>query len=217
MKINPITNNNQNFEGKIVVKNSISAQQRHLFNLHKPNLDKMIQDLPFDLFVEQSKSKRTISLSADVKDPVKYVVHKNEQNFEEAACGAINDGKQKSEAYKKMISANEMLYYLKYGMHYIVLGNYKEARDTHAKLAELAVKDFDTYKKVTNFKIVDIPMNLGLFMFYNTLKYKTYRLFTNKTPEEKQLIKMNKAYLRDMKAKGEVVMPQIIKFPGMYY
>ena len=59
MKISTISNK-QNFEGKLIVKNAISPQQKYLFNLHKDALEKQIKDMPFDLFVEQSKSRKTV-------------------------------------------------------------------------------------------------------------------------------------------------------------
>ena len=91
MKVSAISNN-QNFEGKLIVKNVINPQQRHLFNLHKDALEKQIKDMPFDLFVEQSKSKKTITLSANVDGAYSYFVRKNEQDYEKVANYAISDG-----------------------------------------------------------------------------------------------------------------------------
>jgi len=198
MEINSIKKQ-QTFEGSVILKNKISTQQNSLFKKHKPNLDQMIKDMPFDLFVEQSKSKKTISLSTNVEGTSAYFVRKNEQNFEEAAGYAISEAKQKSPAYKKMVVANEILNYTKLGMIHVISGNYKEARESHKQLAKLAIKNFETYKQVTNFKITDLPHELGAVLLVRSLKFKLYYALSQKTPEEKQLKKMNKEYLKTHK------------------
>lgn len=83
--------------------NKISSQQNYLFNLHKLNLIKMIEDMPFDLFVEQSKSKKTISLFTNVEDTYTYFVRKNKQNFEKIARYAIDDAKERLMTGKNFI------------------------------------------------------------------------------------------------------------------
>lgn len=211
MRIHSITNN-QNFEGTVVLKNKISSQQNYLFNLHKPNLERMIKDMPFNLLVEQSKSKKTISLSTNVQGTFSYIVRKNEQNFEEAAGYAIEDAKKKSELYKKQLKANEMLEYVKAYMTHVIMGEFKDAREFQKDVARLAVKDFDLYKKVTNFRITELPPEVSRILLINSLRYKIYRAFTSKTPAEKELTRMNKQYLKDMKAQNKKIEPQIIKF-----
>ena len=57
MQISKI-NNEQNFNGKIVVLGDISKSQKYLFNLHKSNLEQLMKNEPFDMFVKQSKSKK---------------------------------------------------------------------------------------------------------------------------------------------------------------
>lgn len=108
MKISPI-DNKQNFNGRVIVLGKISAAQNYLFNLHRKNLEKMISDMPFDLFVKQSRSKNTIMIATDKAIKYKnstphYMVRKNEQNFEEAAGYAI---KAKEAAIKE---DSQMLY-----------------------------------------------------------------------------------------------------------
>lgn len=214
MKINPISDN-QTFEGKVVVKNVISSQQKHLFNLHKKNLEKQIKEMPFDLFVEQSKSKKTINLSTNVDGASTYFVRKNEQNFEEVAGYAISDGMKKSAVYQKKVKANEILNYVKMHMSYVIFGDFKKAREISKELAKLAVKDFDIYKSMTNFRITNLPPEAGKILFINSIKYKIYRLFSPKTEEEKQLYKMNKEYLKKMKSENIKLKPVEIKFPNM--
>ncbi|MCR5265544.1 MAG: hypothetical protein K6E29_02995 [Cyanobacteria bacterium RUI128] len=215
MNINQVSND-QSFTGNVIVKGAISAQQRHLFDSHRPALEQKIKDMPFDLFVAQSKSKKTISLTTNVKDAETFVVHKNKQNFEEAANLAIRDGMGKSEAYKKQVKANEILNYYKLRMLHVISGNFKEAREAHKQMAKLAVEDFDTYKQVTNFKIANLPPEVNKILLVNSLKYKAYCAFSKKTPEEKQLEQMNKEYIREMKAKKQKPKPQIVYFPNIY-
>ena len=215
MKVSSITNN-QSFEGKVIVKNTISSQQNYLFNLHKPALEKMIEDMPFDLFVEQSKSKKTISLSTNVEGALSFTVRKNKQDYEQAASSAISDGMKKSKIHQKQLKANEILEYVKARIMYVMCGKFKEAREFEKEIAKLAIKDFDIYKAVTNFKLTDLPPETGKILFFNSLKYRLYRAFTSKTPEEKELIKMNKKYYKDMKAQNKKIEPQIIRFPQYY-
>ena len=215
MKINNISGN-QNFEGNLVVKNNISAQQRHFFEQHKPELEKMIKDMPFDLFVEQSKSKKTINLSTNVKDAAVFTVRKNDKNFPEAAAYAISDGMKKSEAYKKLQKANEILEYVKYRMSCVIFGKFKEAREASKIIAKLGVEDFEIYKSMTNFKITNLPSEANYALLKNSIIYKIYGAFTRKTSEEKQLIKMNKQYMKEMKAQGKKLEPTVMDFRQLY-
>ena len=211
MKVNPITTN-QNFEGKVILKNKISTQQNHLFNLHKSNLEKMIADMPFDLFVEQSKSKKTITLSTNVENAYSYIVKKNKQDFEEAASYAISDAKKKSKAYQIQEKGREIFEVIKLYLLKIFEGNFKEARQYQKQLAKMAINDFEIYKGVSNFKLTDFPNDVNKILLKNSLKYKIYDLFSMKTKEEKQLRKMNKEYYKELKAKNIENKPQIISY-----
>lgn len=216
MKVNSV-GNQQNFEGKVVLKNKISVQQNSLFNKHKSNLDKMIEEMPFDLFVEQSKSKKTISLSTNVEGTASYFVRKNEQNFEEMAGYAIAEGKQKSPIYKKMVKVNEMFNYQKMTMLNIVSGNFKEARESEKQLAKLAVQDFDTFKEIPHIKFTDVPFDMGKQIIKQGVKYRLYRAFSPKTNDEKQFLKMKKDYYNELKAKNEKPKVSEIKLPKYYF
>lgn len=216
MKINQISDS-QNFEGKLIVKNAINSQQKYLFNLHKSTLEKQIKDMPFDLFVEQSKSKKTVALSANVKDAEKYFVRKNEQNYEEIAGYAISDGMKKSEAYKYLVKANNMLNYIKLNLLNIFSGNFKEARESSKQLAKLGIKDFDIYKGIVNFKIINFPKEANKVLLKNSIKYRLYHAFSSKTPEEKQLKKMYKEYRKEMKAQNKEIKPTILDFSKEYH
>ena len=149
-----------NFDGKIVVKNAISSNQKHLFDLHKNNLDMMIKDMPFDLFVKQSKSKKTISLSASVDGASAYIVRKNKQDFETAASLAIEEGKKKSKLYQDTIKAQKILDVGREAYINMVLGNFKEARQLEKEHAKLALADFELYKQIPHLVLAGVPKEI---------------------------------------------------------
>ena len=205
-----------NFNGKIVLKNKISKSQVSLFNLYKSALEQKIKDMPFDLFVEQSKSKKTITLSTNVENANAYIVKKNKQNFEEMADFAIDDAKKKSEAYQKLQKVNEMFNYEKYVMMNVVTGNFKAARNAEKQLAKIGTEDFDTYKSIPKMKISGVPFQVGMLVFKNSLKYRLYKLFSKKTPEEKTFLAMKKAYLKELKEQKQEIKTVEIDFPRIY-
>ena len=205
-----------NFNGKIVLKNKISKSQVSLFNLYKSALEQKIKDMPFDLFVEQSKSKKTITLSTNVENANAYIVKKNRQNFEEMADFAIADAKKKSETYQKLQKVNEMFNYEKYFMMNVVTGNFKAARNAEKQLAKIGTEDFDTYKSIPKMKISGVPFQVGMLVFKNSLKYRLYKLFSKKTPEEKTFLAMKKAYLKELKEQKQEIKTVEIDFPRIY-
>lgn len=218
MNVKPIETN-QSFEGNVVVKGRISTQQNYLFSLHKPVLEMMIKDLPFDMFIEQSKSKKTISLSTNVEGVFSYFVRKNKQNFEEMATLLIDESKKKSEIYKKQVKAEEIFEYEKAFWINVLMGKFKEAKKLQQDLAKLAINDFEIYKAVTNFEITNFPKEVNKILFFNSIKYNIYRAFTSKSPEEKELKRMNKKYLKDMRIQNKKIEPKIIDYSKfqMYY
>lgn len=204
MKINSISEN-QSFKGKLILKNKISTHQNYLFNLHKEAIEKKIKDLPFDLFVEQSKSKKTISMSTNVEGANKYIVRKNQHDFEETVDLAIADAKQKSEIYKKIVKVNEIFDYKKIVLLNVIFGNFKKARNIEKTIAEIAVDDFETYKSMPKISVINVPFSVLKVIFMNSIKYKIYRAFTSKTPEEKELAQMCKNYFKQLKAENRQI------------
>lgn len=192
----------QSFNGSVIVSGKISAQQRHLFNLHKGALEKMVKDLPFDLFVEQSKSKKTIKLSTNVKDSISRQVYKNEQNFSEVARLVVEDSKKKSEVYQKMVVAEKIVNMQKSLLLKIFSGEYREARKAEKNLAKFEVENFEAYKLIPNI-VLNAPPELHFKMAAKSIKYRIYKAFTRKTDEEKQLVKMGKEYLEELKSQGK--------------
>ncbi len=200
MQVQPISTN-LNFDGKVIVKNKISVNQNYLFNLHRNKLEEMIKDMPFDLLIEQSKSKKTVSVSTNVENASAYMVRKNKQYFEEVAGYAIEDGKKKSKAYQDMIKADNMLNLCKGSFVNVILGNFKLAREQEKELAKIAIKDFDVYKKIPPIKFTNAPWSLIMLAFLNGMKYRVYKAFSSKIPEEKQFLDMKKEYIKQLKAK----------------
>ena len=214
MNINPT--NQQNFEGKVIQYGKISRPLRPLVDRNRAVLNAQIKEMPFDMLVKESKSGKSITISTNVEGADTFIVNRRKPNIAETGAMAVSDGMKKSEAYKKLVKANEILNYKKMEMIHVLDGNFKEAKVAHEQMAEVAVNDFDTYKQVTNFKITDLPPGIGKVLFTNSLKYKAYYAFTPKTAEEKQLEKMNKEYVKKMKEEKKEIKPQIIRFPQYY-
>ena len=215
MQISPISTNST-FNGRVIVKNKLSSNQNYLFNLHKEALDKMIKDMPFDLFVEQSKSGKTISLGTSVEQANTYFVRRNHQNFEEAAGFAIEDGKKKSKIYQDMIKADNMLNLSKGSFVNVIMGNFKLAREQEKELAKVAVNDFDVYKKIPKIRFTNAPWSLIKQAFLNGMKYKVYKVFSSKIPEEKQFLNMKKDYLKQLKTEKKELKTFTITMPNFY-
>ena len=216
MKVLPLSTN-LNFDGKVIVNSKISSNQNYLFNIHKKNLENMIKDMPFDLFVEQSKSGKTISLSTNVENAGAYIVKKNKQNFEEAASFAISDAKSKSKLYQDMVKAQKLLDVGKDAFVNMILGNFKQARELEKEHAKLAIKDFDVYKQIPRLVLTGAPREITNLARKNGLKYRIYKLFTSKTPEEKQFLKMRKEYLKQLKAENKQIKTVTLQIPHFYY
>ena len=215
MKISQI-DNNINFNGKVIVKKTISPNQKHLFNLHKNNLDNMIKDMPFDLFIEQSKSKKTISLTTNVENTSAYFVRKNKQNFEEAAGYVIEEGKNKSKVYQDMVKAQNMLDAGTNAFKCVIFGKFKLAREFEKEHAKLAVSDFEVYKQIPQIKLQNVPFFILEKAFINGLKYRVYKVFSSKIPEEKQFYNMKKEYLNQLKSENKKQKTVTLTIPNIY-
>lgn len=204
MQVNTISKSSA-FEGKIIIKSPISKTQNHLFSIYKPAIEQRIKDLPFDLLVEQSKSKKSISIAADVKDAVAYRVLKNKQDFFEAANFAIADGMKKSDLYQKSLKVNEMFNYSKSAFISVISGKFKEARFFEKELAKVAVKNFDLYKEIPKISLTGVPLSVVRTAMAKSFQYRIYRAFSKMTPEEKTFLEMKKAYVKELKASGKKI------------
>ena len=215
MQVQPISTN-LNFDGKVIIKNKISTTQNYLFNLHKSKLESMIKDMPFDLLIEQSKSKKTISVSTNVENTYSYIVRKNKQNFEEAAGYAIEDGKKKSKVYQDMIKAQSMLDAGTNAFKCIIFGKFKLAREFEKEQAKLAVKDFDVFKQIPRISITNLPKEVITKTLINSFKYRVYKAFSKKTPEEKEFLKLKKGFLKELKAEHKEIKTVTLELPRFY-
>ena len=88
--------------------------------------------------------------------------------------------------------------------------------DLEKQLAKMGTEDFDTYKSIPKLKISGVPFQIGLLVFKNSLKYRLYKVFSKKTPEEKTFLAMKKAYLKELKAQKQEIKTVEINFPKMY-
>ena len=214
MDIEPVSNK-QSFTGKIIIKNPISKTQNYLFNLHRPALEQKIKDMPFDLFVEQSKSRKTITLSTNVDGASSFFVRKNKQNFVEVADYVIEDSKKKSVLYQRMLKVNEMFEYNKSILINIMTGNFEQVRAAEKQLAKVGVEDFEAYKMLPHVKF-NTSFDVAKIFMKNGFKYRVYKMFSRKTPEEKAFLKMKKAYVKELKANHQEVKTVVINMPTNY-
>ena len=215
MNVNPINNNNQTFEGKLVQKGAIAKEQRALYLKKKPAIEGMIKELPFDLTVTQNNKSKIISMTTNVEGAKSFVVKKG-KHFVEAASAAIEDAKSKSKLYKKLQNANEMLEYSGIVISNIIFGKFKEARAAEKSLAEICIKNFEDYKLIPRIIYRNIPRFLQKMVLINSIKYRIYKAFTKKTPEEKQFMKMKKEYLEELKSQNKKLEVVYIDFPNIY-
>ena len=74
----------------------------------------------------------------------------------------------------------------------ILMGKAKQARNTYRNFAKLAVQNFETAVEVPP----PIQGKINLFSYYglNCIKYMIYKIFTKKSPEEKQFQQMVREY-----------------------
>ena len=215
MKINT-ANANPSFSGKVILNNKISTAQNYLLNRYKNNLDNMIKDMPFDLLVKQSKSKKTISLTTNVDGALSYQVKKNEQDFIKAAGYAIEDGKQKSKEYKTLVKVNYIFDNKKRLFIDILSGNFKEARKLEKTIAKDMVENFEIMKTMPKINFLNVPPAMFKTVIVNSLKYKFYKMFSTETPEEKLLKKMQKKYLKEIKKENKQIKTVNIELPKLY-
>ena len=80
----------------------------------------------------------------------------------------------------------------------VLEGKCKTARTAQKELAKIAVADFDTFKKMPNIQFTGFPLKLLFPIMFKTMKYKMFRMFTKKIPEDKQLAKMYKEYKKSL-------------------
>ena len=89
MRVDKIKNT-QNFKGKFITVGKIYPQQRYLLQQYLPEMSKLIKDKPYDLFIKESKSKKSIIISTDKNFINKWFgVSKKEKNYIDATNNAI--------------------------------------------------------------------------------------------------------------------------------
>ena len=89
----------------------------------------------------------------------------------------------------------------------ILEGKYKDARAAQKELAKLGVEDFDTFVKVPGIKFANLPLIEGFPIIKKFIGFNLFKMFSKKTPEEKQLAKMFKEFLANKKASSNINKP----------
>jgi len=78
----------------------------------------------------------------------------------------------------------------------VVSGNFRLARSQQKEFAKIAVEDFDTYIKLPKVVYDNIPLVPLMSMFLKTLKFRIFYAFSKKTPDEKELKRKAKEYIK---------------------
>lgn len=98
MQVNNISNTNQqNFKGKIVIIDDLSAVPANYVRQHAKQLKSLVKELPFDLFIKQNHKEGTVSVIAQkekdfIKNNKKYVkitFDKNDDCYYKSAENAV--------------------------------------------------------------------------------------------------------------------------------
>ncbi len=98
-KINNQNLNNTNFQGKVFVDPDLSYYPCKFVRQHFDNMQKMIADKPYDLFIKQNHAKNTVSIIAQKekdlgkRNALRHVVvmDKNLEFYDLAAENAIQE------------------------------------------------------------------------------------------------------------------------------
>ena len=80
----------------------------------------------------------------------------------------------------------------------IMDGKYKEAVRVRRNLAKIALEDFETYKTLPILSFKNVPLKIWLSLLSKSIKYRLYKLFTRKTPEEKEFYNLCQEYQKTL-------------------
>ncbi len=97
---------------------------------------------------------------------------------------------------KSAINAVTMLNLRQNLLKSVVSGNFRLARSQQKEFAKIAVEDFDTYIKLPKVVYDNIPLVPLMSMFLKTLKFRIFYAFSKKTPDEKELKRKAKEYIK---------------------
>ena len=88
-------------------------------------------------------------------------------------------------------------------------------QELEKEFAKIAVSDFETCKTLPNINYTNVPIKMFLGVWFKSLKFRFYKLFTKKSPEEKQLKKLYKTFLKEQKTDPNVGPKKIdIRIPS---
>lgn len=82
----------------------------------------------------------------------------------------------------------------------IMEGKFKQARKLNKEFAKLAIEDFETFTTLPTINISNVPIKDFLSIVWTSVKYRIYKAFTKKSPEEKLLIQKYKKYKKETSA-----------------
>lgn len=128
----------------------------------------------------------------------------------------IKDFKVSYKTIDEEIRAQKMFSLRQKAILSISEGKYREARQAQKDFAKIAVEDFEIYKTLPNIHVHNVPLREGWEIFKKLVKFKIYRLFTRKTPEEKQLKRQYKEYSKQLTQDDKKNKTIDITIPSLY-
>ena len=96
------------------------------------------------------------------------------------------------------LKASRMFNLQKQHMFAVMSGEYKNAVKVQRELAKEAVQDFETYKSLPILNFKNIPFKDSLQLIAKIIKYRLFRLFTFRTPEEKEFKNLCHEYKKEL-------------------
>ena len=95
----------------------------------------------------------------------------------------------------------------------VMLGKYRDARAAQKEFAKIAVEDFDACKAMPIINVLNIPFRFAIPILFRNIGFRIFNLFSRKTPEEKQLRTMYKAYRKEASPEEIQKRTVTLKFP----
>lgn len=97
----------------------------------------------------------------------------------------------------------------------ILSGKFKQAREAQRELAKIAVDDFETYKSLPGIKFSNVPLKAWLAFLLKSFGFKIFKLFSKKTPEEKQFAERCKSYAKELRPEDKKAKTIDITIPSL--
>ena len=116
-------------------------------------------------------------------------------------------------SFDSLVNAGLMLELHKKIFSSILDGKCHQAREAQKKLAKLAISDFEAYKALPSINFRNAPFRAVLMFAGKVMKFRIFKAFTRKTPEEKQLAEKCKEYAKELTPEAKKTKTIDVDFP----